>query len=117
MTCSASGDPEELEIAKEDPQTRSTADNNTSIMSFFKTLVSHFLLLFLPILLLKRYVNSKNNAYLDIIVPSRISACCSEHWRAGTNVLVREGLHQPGREGALGAGNHGVHSGCPNCAT
>nr|XP_036862214.1 breast carcinoma-amplified sequence 1 isoform X4 [Manis javanica] len=40
VTCSASGDPEELEIAKEDPQTRSTADNNTSIMSFFKTLVS-----------------------------------------------------------------------------
>ncbi|XP_073092523.1 breast carcinoma-amplified sequence 1 isoform X11 [Manis javanica] len=40
VTCSASGDPEELEIAKEDPQTRSTTDNNTSIMSFFKTLVS-----------------------------------------------------------------------------
>ncbi|KAK2509811.1 hypothetical protein MC885_007763 [Smutsia gigantea] len=40
VTCSASGDPEELEIAKEDPQTTSITDNNTSIMSFFKTLVS-----------------------------------------------------------------------------
>ncbi|XP_064132300.1 breast carcinoma-amplified sequence 1 [Loxodonta africana] len=32
--------PEELEIAKENPQTTNTTENNNSIMSFFKTLVS-----------------------------------------------------------------------------
>ncbi|XP_072800540.1 breast carcinoma-amplified sequence 1 isoform X3 [Vicugna pacos] len=36
VSCSVPGDPEELEPAKEDPQT----ENNNSIMSFFKTLVS-----------------------------------------------------------------------------
>ncbi|XP_066868029.1 breast carcinoma-amplified sequence 1 isoform X12 [Kogia breviceps] len=36
VSCSVPGVPEELEIAKEDPQT----ENNNSIMSFFKTLVS-----------------------------------------------------------------------------
>ncbi|XP_064353048.1 breast carcinoma-amplified sequence 1 isoform X10 [Camelus dromedarius] len=36
VSCSVPGDPEELETAKEDPQT----ENNNSIMSFFKTLVS-----------------------------------------------------------------------------
>ncbi|XP_054946784.1 breast carcinoma-amplified sequence 1 [Physeter macrocephalus] len=36
VSCSVPGVPEEVEIAKEDPQT----ENNNSIMSFFKTLVS-----------------------------------------------------------------------------
>ncbi|EPY80015.1 breast carcinoma-amplified sequence 1-like protein [Camelus ferus] len=36
VSCSVPGDPEELETAKEDPQT----ENNNSIMSFFKTLAS-----------------------------------------------------------------------------
>ena len=36
MSCSVPGDPEQLEIAKEDAQAE-----NSSIMSFFKTLVSN----------------------------------------------------------------------------
>ncbi|XP_045664400.1 LOW QUALITY PROTEIN: breast carcinoma-amplified sequence 1 [Ursus americanus] len=39
-SCSVPGDPEELETAKEDPETTNTTENNNSIMSFFKTLVS-----------------------------------------------------------------------------
>ncbi|KAF3817413.1 hypothetical protein GH733_012704 [Mirounga leonina] len=37
-SCSVPGDLEELETAKEDPQTTNTTKNNNSIMSFFKTL-------------------------------------------------------------------------------
>ncbi|XP_027981062.1 breast carcinoma-amplified sequence 1 isoform X4 [Eumetopias jubatus] len=40
VRCSVPEDPEELETAKEDPQTTNTTENNNSIMSFFKTLVS-----------------------------------------------------------------------------
>ncbi|XP_032243689.1 breast carcinoma-amplified sequence 1 isoform X9 [Phoca vitulina] len=40
VSCSVPGDLEELETAKEDPQTTNTTKNNNSIMSFFKTLVS-----------------------------------------------------------------------------
>ncbi|XP_023389856.1 breast carcinoma-amplified sequence 1 [Pteropus vampyrus] len=40
VSCSVPGDSEELEIAKEDPQTTDITENNNSIMSFFKTLVS-----------------------------------------------------------------------------
>ncbi|XP_005392343.1 PREDICTED: breast carcinoma-amplified sequence 1 isoform X3 [Chinchilla lanigera] len=40
LPCSVPGDPEELEIAEEGPPTTETAESNTSIMSFFKTLVS-----------------------------------------------------------------------------
>ncbi|XP_073740024.1 breast carcinoma-amplified sequence 1 isoform X6 [Callorhinus ursinus] len=40
VSCSVPEDPEELETAKEDPQTTNTTENNNSIMSFFKTLVS-----------------------------------------------------------------------------
>lgn len=40
VSCSIPGDSEELEIAKEDPQTTDITENNNSIMSFFKTLVS-----------------------------------------------------------------------------
>nr|XP_014590780.2 breast carcinoma-amplified sequence 1 isoform X8 [Equus caballus] len=40
VNCSVLGDPQELEIAKEDPQTTDITENNPSIMSFFKTLVS-----------------------------------------------------------------------------
>ncbi|KAM7126127.1 breast carcinoma-amplified sequence 1 isoform 1-T1 [Molossus nigricans] len=39
-SCSLPGDPKELEVAKEDPQTRDITEDNNSIMSFFKTLVS-----------------------------------------------------------------------------
>ncbi|KAM5304981.1 breast carcinoma-amplified sequence 1 isoform 1-T1 [Glossophaga mutica] len=38
--CSFPGDPEDLDIAKGDPQTTDITENNNSIMSFFKTLVS-----------------------------------------------------------------------------
>nr|XP_035154859.2 breast carcinoma-amplified sequence 1 isoform X10 [Callithrix jacchus] len=38
--CSVPGDPEGLEIAKDDFQTTATAENTNPIMSFFKTLVS-----------------------------------------------------------------------------
>ncbi|XP_064238610.1 breast carcinoma-amplified sequence 1 isoform X4 [Aotus nancymaae] len=38
--CSVPGDPEGLEIAKDDSQTTATAENTNPIMSFFKTLVS-----------------------------------------------------------------------------
>ncbi|XP_014642814.1 PREDICTED: breast carcinoma-amplified sequence 1 isoform X2 [Ceratotherium simum simum] len=40
VSYSVPGDPEELETAKEDPQTTNITENNNSIMSFFKTLVS-----------------------------------------------------------------------------
>ncbi|XP_047602285.1 breast carcinoma-amplified sequence 1 isoform X6 [Lutra lutra] len=40
VSCSVPGNPEELETAKEDPQTTNTTENNNSIMSFLKTLVS-----------------------------------------------------------------------------
>ncbi|XP_054580128.1 breast carcinoma-amplified sequence 1 isoform X1 [Eptesicus fuscus] len=40
VSCSLPRDPEELEIAKEDPQTTAITEDNNSIMSFFKTLVS-----------------------------------------------------------------------------
>ncbi|XP_047709609.1 breast carcinoma-amplified sequence 1 isoform X1 [Prionailurus viverrinus] len=40
VRCSVPGDPEELDIAKEDPQATDTTENHNSIMSFFKTLVS-----------------------------------------------------------------------------
>ncbi|XP_054429337.1 breast carcinoma-amplified sequence 1 [Pteronotus mesoamericanus] len=40
VSCSIPRDPEELEIAKGDPQTTDITENNNSIMSFFKTLVS-----------------------------------------------------------------------------
>uniref|UniRef100_A0A8D2AMJ2 Brain enriched myelin associated protein 1 n=1 Tax=Sciurus vulgaris TaxID=55149 RepID=A0A8D2AMJ2_SCIVU len=40
LSCSVSGDTEGLEIAKDDSQTTNTTENNNSIMSFFKTLVS-----------------------------------------------------------------------------
>ncbi|KAM6147518.1 LOW QUALITY PROTEIN: breast carcinoma-amplified sequence 1 [Erethizon dorsatum] len=40
LHCSVPGDPEGLEIAKEDSQTTDIKENSTSIMSFFKTLVS-----------------------------------------------------------------------------
>ncbi|XP_058541989.1 breast carcinoma-amplified sequence 1 isoform X1 [Neofelis nebulosa] len=40
VRCSAPGDPEELDVAKEDPQATDTTENRNSIMSFFKTLVS-----------------------------------------------------------------------------
>ncbi|XP_044938001.1 breast carcinoma-amplified sequence 1 isoform X8 [Mustela putorius furo] len=39
-SCSVPRNPEELETAKEDPQTTNTTENNNSIMSFLKTLVS-----------------------------------------------------------------------------
>nr|XP_019581621.1 PREDICTED: breast carcinoma-amplified sequence 1 isoform X7 [Rhinolophus sinicus] len=38
--CAILGDSEELETAKEDPQTTDIPENNNAIMSFFKTLVS-----------------------------------------------------------------------------
>ncbi|XP_047602284.1 breast carcinoma-amplified sequence 1 isoform X5 [Lutra lutra] len=38
VSCSVPGNPEELETAKEDPQTTNTTENNNSIMSFLKTL-------------------------------------------------------------------------------
>ncbi|XP_053055776.1 breast carcinoma-amplified sequence 1 isoform X5 [Acinonyx jubatus] len=40
VRCSVPGDPEELDVAKEDPQATETTENRNSIMSFFKTLVS-----------------------------------------------------------------------------
>ncbi|XP_045430397.1 breast carcinoma-amplified sequence 1 isoform X7 [Pipistrellus kuhlii] len=40
VSCSLPRDPEELEIAKEDPQTTAITEDNNSVMSFFKTLVS-----------------------------------------------------------------------------
>ncbi|XP_045836695.1 breast carcinoma-amplified sequence 1 isoform X6 [Meles meles] len=40
VSCSVPGNPEELETAKDDPQTTNTTENNNSIMSFLKTLVS-----------------------------------------------------------------------------
>ncbi|XP_076705278.2 breast carcinoma-amplified sequence 1 isoform X3 [Callospermophilus lateralis] len=40
LNCSVPGDPEGLEIAKDDPQATNTTESNNSIMSFFKTLVS-----------------------------------------------------------------------------
>ncbi|XP_022350381.1 breast carcinoma-amplified sequence 1 [Enhydra lutris kenyoni] len=40
VSCSVPGNPEELETAKEDPQTTNTTENSNSIMSFLKTLVS-----------------------------------------------------------------------------
>ncbi|XP_049506340.1 breast carcinoma-amplified sequence 1 [Panthera uncia] len=40
VRCSAPGNPEELDVAKEDPQATDTTENRNSIMSFFKTLVS-----------------------------------------------------------------------------
>ncbi|XP_036179365.1 breast carcinoma-amplified sequence 1 isoform X5 [Myotis myotis] len=40
VSCSLLRDPEELEIAKEDPQTTAITEDNNPIMSFFKTLVS-----------------------------------------------------------------------------
>uniref|UniRef100_A0A667GBD2 Breast carcinoma amplified sequence 1 n=1 Tax=Lynx canadensis TaxID=61383 RepID=A0A667GBD2_LYNCA len=40
VRCSVPGDPEELDVAKEDPQATDTTENRNSIMSFFKTLVS-----------------------------------------------------------------------------
>uniref|UniRef100_A0A5F7ZCD2 Brain enriched myelin associated protein 1 n=1 Tax=Macaca mulatta TaxID=9544 RepID=A0A5F7ZCD2_MACMU len=40
VNCSVPGDPEGLETAKGDSQTAAIAENNNSIMSFFKTLVS-----------------------------------------------------------------------------
>ncbi|XP_025788197.1 breast carcinoma-amplified sequence 1 isoform X1 [Puma concolor] len=40
VRCSFPGDPEELDVAKEDPQATDTTENRNSIMSFFKTLVS-----------------------------------------------------------------------------
>ncbi|KAM8775928.1 breast carcinoma-amplified sequence 1 isoform 1-T3 [Rhynchonycteris naso] len=40
ITAASCSLPEELEIAKEDPQTTDITENNNSIMSFFKTLVS-----------------------------------------------------------------------------
>ncbi|XP_059561252.1 breast carcinoma-amplified sequence 1 isoform X8 [Myotis daubentonii] len=40
VSCSLPRDPEELEIAKEDPQTTAITEDNNPIMSFFKTLVS-----------------------------------------------------------------------------
>nr|KAF6470782.1 brain enriched myelin associated protein 1 [Molossus molossus] len=39
-SCSLPGDPKELEVAKEGPQTGDITEDNNSIMSFFKTLVS-----------------------------------------------------------------------------
>ncbi|XP_016067728.1 PREDICTED: breast carcinoma-amplified sequence 1 [Miniopterus natalensis] len=39
-SCSLPRDPEGLEIAKEGPQTAATTENNNSVMSFLKTLVS-----------------------------------------------------------------------------
>ncbi|XP_036989556.2 breast carcinoma-amplified sequence 1 [Artibeus jamaicensis] len=39
-SCSITGDPENQEIAKGDPQATDITENNNSIMSFFKTLVS-----------------------------------------------------------------------------
>ncbi|KAF6087420.1 brain enriched myelin associated protein 1 [Phyllostomus discolor] len=39
-SCSIPGDPEDLDIAKGDPQTTDITENNNAIMSFFKTLVS-----------------------------------------------------------------------------
>ncbi|XP_032206192.1 breast carcinoma-amplified sequence 1 isoform X2 [Mustela erminea] len=39
-SCSVPRNPEELETTKEDPQTTNTTENNNSIMSFLKTLVS-----------------------------------------------------------------------------
>ncbi|XP_045688687.1 breast carcinoma-amplified sequence 1 isoform X1 [Phyllostomus hastatus] len=39
-SCSIPRDPEDLDIAKGDPQTTDITENNNSIMSFFKTLVS-----------------------------------------------------------------------------
>lgn len=46
MSCSVPGDSEELDSAKEDPQTTDITENNNSIMSFFKTLVSSYLRVF-----------------------------------------------------------------------
>ncbi|XP_055121653.2 breast carcinoma-amplified sequence 1 isoform X8 [Symphalangus syndactylus] len=40
VNCSVPGDPEVLETAKDDSQAAAIAENNNSIMSFFKTLVS-----------------------------------------------------------------------------
>ncbi|XP_030681425.1 breast carcinoma-amplified sequence 1 isoform X9 [Nomascus leucogenys] len=40
VNCSVPGDPEGLETAKDDSQAAAIAENNNSIMSFFKTLVS-----------------------------------------------------------------------------
>nr|XP_026246808.1 breast carcinoma-amplified sequence 1 isoform X2 [Urocitellus parryii] len=40
LNCSVPGDPEGLEIAKDDSQATNTTESNNSIMSFFKTLVS-----------------------------------------------------------------------------
>ncbi|XP_074262772.1 breast carcinoma-amplified sequence 1 isoform X2 [Saimiri boliviensis] len=40
VNCSVPGDPEALEIAKDDSQTTATAENTNPVMSFFKTLVS-----------------------------------------------------------------------------
>ncbi|XP_015425887.1 PREDICTED: breast carcinoma-amplified sequence 1 isoform X3 [Myotis davidii] len=40
VSCSLPRDPEELEIATEDPQTTAITEDNNPIMSFFKTLVS-----------------------------------------------------------------------------
>lgn len=39
-SCSGPRNPEDLETAKEDPQATNTTENNNSIMSFLKTLVS-----------------------------------------------------------------------------
>lgn len=56
MSCSIPGDSEELDSAKEDPQTTDITENNNSIMSFFKTLVSSYLRFFSSVLLLKCFV-------------------------------------------------------------
>lgn len=67
MSCSLPRDPEELEIATEDPQTTAITEDNNPIMSFFKTLVSHFLPFPLNSIA-QKLCYSKNNAHLTVIV-------------------------------------------------
>lgn len=74
-SCSVPRDPAELEIAKEEPPT----ENNNSIMSFFKTLVSSLisssvLLLTLRWLLFRCFVSSKNHGCLNVTVLSGITS-------------------------------------------
>lgn len=109
MSCSLPRDPEELEIAKEDPQTIAITEDNNSIMSFFKTLVSRFVPFPLNSIA-QRFCYSKNNAHLRVIVLNDTAGTLEN---SGKMCFERKLLQQAFREGDFRNGNHGY----PNSIT
>lgn len=104
MSCSLPQDPEELEIAKE---TTAITEDNNPIMSFLKTLVSHFLPFPLNSIA-QKFCYSKNSAHLSVIVLTDAAGTLEN---SNKMCFARKLLEQTFNEGDFENGNHGcVHS-------